>query len=346
MVGDKQSQTSGDDSINIQGRDISIGLSYTETRQVAMDVFEANFVRLRDIAADVARSRAEALLDTFLKRAAEEGHKQIPEAENPDFQAALFTAQKEYARTGDEDLGDLLVRLLVDRTKESNRNLMQIVLNESLTVAPKLTVNQLDALSLIFILKYTRSTVLASLKALHEFLDKFILPFVSELNTKMSTYQHLEFAGCGAISLTQTPIGEVFRHNYPGIFSKGFTPEELEATGINKAQQPNLITNCLHDSTLLQINALNSETIDKLFSDLGVSEDVATKLRNLHDSKIMSDVEIKEYIIREKPALARLFEVWEGSSMKNMTLTSVGIAIAHGNMRRRTGESFDLTIWI
>lgn len=51
----------------------------------------------------------------------------------------LFSAQKEHARIGDEDLGDLLVQLLVDRTKVRDRNLVQIALNESLEVAPKLT---------------------------------------------------------------------------------------------------------------------------------------------------------------------------------------------------------------
>jgi hypothetical protein len=152
MIGRRQSQQSGSNSLNIQGRDIAIGLSYADVRQVAMDVFEANFLRLRDVAAVVARERAEAFLDSYLQKMAEEGQAEIPEAENPDLQYAVFSAQKEYARTGDEDLGKLLVQLLADRTKVRDRNLTQIVLNESLSVAPKLPPDQLDALSLTFLL--------------------------------------------------------------------------------------------------------------------------------------------------------------------------------------------------
>ena len=38
---------------------------------------------------------------------------------DPDFQYALFTVQKEYARNGDKDLGDLLVDLLVTEASRS-----------------------------------------------------------------------------------------------------------------------------------------------------------------------------------------------------------------------------------
>jgi hypothetical protein len=63
-------------------------------------------------------------------------------------QYAVFTAQREFARSGDDQLGDILVDILVDRTKEPDRSLLQIVLNESLNVAPKLTADQLAAFCL------------------------------------------------------------------------------------------------------------------------------------------------------------------------------------------------------
>jgi len=41
-----------------------------------------------------------------------------------------------------------------------------------------------------------------------------------------------------------------------------------------------------------------------------------------------------------------LLDFWDNSSMKHLTLTSVGIAIATANLRRKTGISVDLDIWI
>jgi hypothetical protein len=40
------------------------------------------------------------------------------------------------------------------------------------------------------------------------------------------------------------------------------------------------------------------------------------------------------------------FEIWFASPMKNLTLTSVGIAIGHANIKRFAGEFANLSIWI
>ena len=60
----------------------------------------------------------------------------------------------------------------------------------------------------------------------------------------------------------------------------------------------------------------------------------------------MNANEVKEYILSARPGLQNLFDVWNGSSMSKMTLTTVGIAIAHANFRRRTGQQLDLDVWV
>lgn len=44
--------------------------------------------------------------------------------------------------------------------------------------------------------------------------------------------------------------------------------------------------------------------------------------------------------------MKKIFETWESSAIKNFTLTSVGIAIGHANIKRLVGEFSDLSIWI
>jgi len=152
-----QSQKAGDNSTNVQARDITVycGPSLSEVRQVALDVFRANFIELSGTARDIARERAEEITEDFLRKLQEQHAAGLGQAQEPDFQHSLFTVQKEYARCGDKALGDLLVDLLVDRTKHPSRTILQIVLNESLAVAPKLTPDQLAALSVIFLFKYS-----------------------------------------------------------------------------------------------------------------------------------------------------------------------------------------------
>jgi len=61
--GRRQEQQGGDSSINLQASgNISVGLTYDETRQVVMDTFQANFVELRNDAFALVLERAEALL--------------------------------------------------------------------------------------------------------------------------------------------------------------------------------------------------------------------------------------------------------------------------------------------
>ncbi len=346
MVSDKQSQSGGDESVNIQGRDITIGLSFTEARQVAMDVFNANFYRLRSIAAEVAQSRAEAFLNSYFEKVAEEGNTEIPEAENPDFQYSIFTAQKEYARTGDNDLGELLVRLLIDRTKIVERNLQQIVLNEALTVAPKLTQSQIDVLSVIFLLVYTKNNSLINIDSLRKYFDTFFIPFIPSISEKMSLYQHLEFASCGTITISSRDISDIFLKHYPALFCKGFNEEELKATGLPREKWSTLIILCLHDASLFQARGMDDETIAGLCKDVNVDDVIGDKLKILQNSKLMPISEIRDFVLQISPAMAKLFEVWDKSAMKHMNLTSVGIAIAHANIQRLTGERFDLSIWI
>jgi hypothetical protein len=60
----------------------------------------------------------------------------------------------------------------------------------------------------------------------------------------------------------------------------------------------------------------------------------------------MNPNEVKDYIVGARPGLQKLFDAWENSQLSKMTLTTVGIAVAHANFRRRTGQQLDLDIWV
>jgi len=60
----------------------------------------------------------------------------------------------------------------------------------------------------------------------------------------------------------------------------------------------------------------------------------------------MSNEEIQEYIIQTRGYMRHVFEVWKVSNMNRFTLTSVGIAIGHANIKKSLGEFTNLSIWI
>src|ERR1700737_3197250 len=113
---DRQDQSSGDSSINLQaGGDIHVGPTYEQVREIAQLTFDANVLRMQGIAEDVMRSRGAELRNEFIGRLEAERPQDAAKAVTPDFQYALFDAQKAYARTGEPGLRDLLVDMLVDR---------------------------------------------------------------------------------------------------------------------------------------------------------------------------------------------------------------------------------------
>ena len=346
----KQEQKSGDNSTNIQARDVSIGISYADAKLIALDVFEANFLKLSEEAYKVGHERANNFTDAFLKNLSERNPQAIASTSDPDMQYALFTAQREYARSGDKELSDVLVDILVDRASHSERSLIQIVLNESLTTAPKLTVGQFDVLSLVFILKRIRRTYIGNLSEFAQHylssLVPFITPFIQELKNNSSIFPHLEYAGCGTVQISSIGIGDIFRQTYPGLFSKGMDKAKVDELLMQGDLTQEFIGICQHDNNLFQINALDKDTIEVECRKAGFDDAKTEKISDLQDQYLMSSEEIETYIESALPALVPLLDAWHNSPLRSFNLTSVGIAIAHANIRRKTQANYDLSIWI
>lgn len=222
MVESKQNQKAGDSSINIQAQNINIdqNLSYDDVKSISMDVFETNFYRLSHIAANTARERAEKLTCDLLDALKERNPEGLQYANNPDLQYAIFNAQKEYARSGDADLESLLIDILIERANHNEKSDDRIVLNESLTVAPKLNIKHLDALTVNFLL--IRSALdFEDIEQFCNFIEDRLIIFSRHLTKKNSCYEHLEYANCGSIMRVArwAPIGEIIQARWPRLFN-------------------------------------------------------------------------------------------------------------------------------
>lgn len=347
--GDEQTQQVGHGSTAIQATGnvvVNNGLSYSEVRDVVLDVFRSNFLQLAGEAKDVARQRAEEITDKFLEKLQRENPAGLAQAPNPDFQYGLFSVQRDFARTADADLGDLLVDLLVDRTKHPQRDMAQIVLNECLLVAPKLTSEQLSALAVIFFFKYCSTYGVMSFQQLTALLDKFVRPFVETLPSTPASYQHLEFAGCGSVQITSSRLEDLLWLRYQGLFDKGVDLTELSGASFYFNPHQQLTGRCLLDSSKIQVLAQNLDHLEKLLVAHRVSSEDAQRLRQAFGKNRLGPEEIKAKCIELMPYMESLFSLWTSSGLHTMTLTSVGIGLAHANIKRLTGEFADLSIWV
>jgi len=350
MSSKDQEQNVSEGSTAIQaGGNVTIektGLTYAEVRDIALDVYRANFYELAGVAKETAKVRAEEITEGFLSKLQKEHPAGLEKANDPDFQYALFTVQKEYARNGDKDLGDLLVDLLVDRSKHEQRDILQIVLNESLSTAPKLTENQLAVVAVIFLFSYTQNFAIGNHQMFGEYFDNYVAPFTSKVVKNMACYQHLEFTGCGTVGLLERKLESILGMTYQGQFQKGFDVNEVTDRGVSIGVDKRFFIPCFNDPSKMQVRANSKELLDKNLEAHAISPEDRAKINSLFDVGKMNETEIREKCLEIRPYMSGVFETWSESAMKNFTLTSVGIAIGHANIKRLVGEFANLSIWI
>jgi hypothetical protein len=312
---------------------------------VALDVFRNNFVELGRTAADIARGRAERLTDEFLVELERRLPAGLQAASDPDMQRALFNAQSEYACSGEADLQNALVDLLVDRAAETGRGTRTVVLNEAITSAPKLTTAQRRAIAVCFITKYTGWR--APLNVDHFYavdVDQNILRLADELPRHQSAYQHIDYVGAGSVGIGDVSLGRALLAHAPGCFTRGFTREEFP-TLQDLLDDGRLIGPCIRDDSRFQILVMHPDQIEGLATAAGMA-DRANDLAAAFPRGQLAHLEIEDELVSRLPQAAELLDAWRNTALKDLTLTSVGIAIGHGYWRRVTSGTPPLSIWI
>ncbi|MFD9246435.1 LPO_1073/Vpar_1526 family protein [Streptomyces sp. NPDC059556] len=340
-----QRQTSGANSVNYQvAGDLHSGLSYRDVKEIADDVFRQNFPHLAAEAASTAEARAQEICEKFLDKLAEESPESLKNARNPDFQRALFRVQEEFATTGDEDLGDLLVDILVDRSQQPGGSFRQVVLNEALKTAPRLTGRQVSALGAIFLARYVHLNA-RSITHLHELLRAVWLPVIKGIPLLSdANIGHIAYAGCGSVSAGMVPFTRLFLQRYPGLFAQGF--EEGQFSWASELKENGIVIPCWRDDTKLQLAAVNLTELQGKLSAIGRSEDVEEIKLALDGNPIPAEA-IHAELESIDPAFKVFAETWEKSDMKSFDLTSVGIAIAHAHCRKLLGSTMPaVDIWL
>lgn len=227
---EKQKTQMGNNSSSIMvGRDINQtinGLTYGEVKDICNDLFQLNFYQLKADAAAIATKRAEEIVNNFISKLRNLENVDTAVFKEPDMQYALVNAQIVYAKTGDKEIEDLLVNLLIERVNSNENELSKIILNESLKVIELLTKNHLNILATIFFMRYVKNNSTNKSQILDHF--EVILQFMKQctnINTEI-IFDHLSYSKC----ITQTngfmyPARSVFE-NYIKVYFGIDVPED------------------------------------------------------------------------------------------------------------------------
>lgn len=350
MTSDNQRQSVDGNSLAIQsGRDtnISQGLSPDDMRQI-MDAISRQLPYYAATAREIVDARLadfeERVLRKFTDRA-----KANPEAfKDPDFQYLLGQSQHAYARSGDPNIGDTLADLIARRSKEEGRSRLSLTLNDAVEKAALLTANEFAELSLCYFLRRTQWQGANSVQALAEHLRRHTAPLLPDASRQLASYSYLEAQSCGNIDLTELRLYDILKLTYLGVFSTGFTRQELEdhLPGGKKNVLDDLVIPCLNDPTKLQLAALSRDVLDQKSAGLNITKPELDNVYNMFSAHVWSRDEVIQKLAPNYPAVADLFSIWDDTPLKNFKLTTVGIAIGHANLQRLTGFDAHLAIWI
>lgn len=210
MLSDSQTQSVASNSNGYQaGRDIHChGLSLADVLTACNYFLENNFPRLQE----EARLKAEEHVRYFAKKFSSDLSQKatqvlIEKFKDPDVQASINDAVNACARKGEAASPDILSRLLVHRMGD-NTPFVDLVINEAVTVVPKLSKTQLAFLAGVHFIRST--TLEIPSYAGFENAARRIFP-IAELGFSLSRPQKLHLQYAGVISIESLMSGDFYQ---------------------------------------------------------------------------------------------------------------------------------------
>lgn len=341
----------GSENTQIGEQNNYYGLTVKDAMEIAIQLFHDNFPKLQQEAYEIVEERINEFTENMFKQIAVSGFYNYQKFADPAVQYTLYQAQKEYAKSGDGELKEYLIKVLLERINCESRTLKQIVLDEVISTLPKLTREQIDYLSLSFSLLQLRHVNINNINAFLDMVRNKLMKFFSKEMDDYQFYSYLQITNCVSIlteGASYKPIEELFLQRYTGLFSKGFSLEELKSE-LNESvdKYSPILVKCQQDNAKYQFNAMFVDVLESLIIQNKLLED-KEKLISFYQNATMTIKDISEYLFKIDINMESLLNLWkkENSPIKALRLTPVGTAIAIINYNARTGERIMLNDYL
>lgn len=348
----KQTQKVASDAIAVQSggdTNIVVGMTAIEVRNIIHSAIEVVMPLFASQAREIANERMADLEHRVMERLASQTQTSAEALRQPDFQYALTRAHYGYARSGDAQVADTLVDLIGHRAAQTERNRLSLTLNDAIDKTALLTKNEFAELSLIYILRYTRSLRVNNFPSFVDWLINWVEPFIDDIAEHDAAYQYLEAQSCGQIDEFGAKFKDLFVNNYGGVLSKGFDQDQIKSVlngkNLELLSDREMIVPCLLNEQKLQFNAVAKDVfLDRAKNK--TDHETALKLWELFEVTFLTEEELVAKIAAKFAKFRRLQLLWNSTPLKSFRLNAVGIAIGHANARRVVKFDGELSTWI
>jgi hypothetical protein len=346
-------QRSGDNSTNYQANKIIIretGLTVADAKEVALMVVEQNFIKFSEEAKATAKVRAEEMVNEYLAGLVAKDERLVDEVQSPGVQMALVSAQKEFIKSGDKDLSQLLVNVLVERTAQPQRNLLQITLDDSLTALGRLTNSHVSTILLSFLLNNFSKGHVTNVTTVKTFFDSYVQPLIPHASRSRAAYDHLVSVGCGEIVYGNGELINNILSNYKAAFNSGMdeaTFLSLHKKGlVDPVKYPHLVVHCGNNYKKVQIGYLTDHALSVAVTRFGLSNEVANELQQIFNDTTMPIDDIKSQLLGFGSYMAELFDLWENTPFSSLTLNNIGKVLAISAFQKEYNAKLDMQTWV
>lgn len=239
-----------------------------EAESYLIQLFDKNFPKLQNVAMSAAAKSAEGFTRAVLAGVTEIDPDLVDEFRRPDIQSAFLSAQQGYAETADPDsgtgdlpLGHLLSRLVIKLVRSSNRTFNNVMLKRAIAIAPHLTRQQINSLSVLSVFNTCGfngsdpDSILTSM-------DVFFRAYYGDVATEHLEYSYMEASGVGS-NLFGADAYEAICKRHRVAMRKTFDlkdlPSEVDADTVKRFIQVS--------ESDPQRGCLREESLDELFGN-------------------------------------------------------------------------------
>lgn len=328
--------------VNIQN-----GLTYTEAKDLVNSVVDQKLVEFKDEAESTYIQRTNEFKQLLAEKLKDLPEQEISKLKEPDTQLTLIEAAKISGRKQNEELRNLLANLVVSRIKNDKtgkEELKNIVYNEAISTINKLTIDQLKIITLCYLLRYTINGSIVSWNRFEEYLNTHIKPFLGFKNTN-AEFQHIQYAGCGSISIGSWDLIKLLKMEYSFLFLNLVEKDQIDGLNLLDEIKKEIVVVDINEDKYF-INFRNKTELESFLKEKNVNKETEEKLVSIYENHIKNNEEVKKKTSDETEVGKELLDLWEKSSLKHLSLTTVGIAIGASYFEQVIGEIIDIGIWI
>lgn len=349
ILGDKMQQTAGENSLQVQGNTVNIGMSYADVKDLCTTLIMSELASYEQRANELARNRFDSIMDKLLEALAQIDDKYRMRFQEPAIQFAASETFKEYIRSGNDELSDDLIDLMIERIMVDEHTTKQALIDEARQILPKLSPTTIAVLAILSFSKI----ILIRKKA--DFIEKLksLSPILKDLGKpERMEIAYLEQVRCGQMLSFVNSFGDfidAMMKTYAPVFSHSITIDDF-----NK-YAGEICTNVGDNTLFLSLITLFETKGTSMSMNISViSEDMfLAKKTELHNAlnEMMNRLpkytkeEVCNFFLGIDPNWQNAIDLFNRKDIRSFIVSPVGYYIGTRKLTKILGEEIPISLF-